>query len=209
MNRTGEAVRKTTAMSGQDAKWGKENTIIDQQAFHWYIYHSGCLKGWPFLSFYFLPSICIYTCLSLGHCYKQIWCFTPLFSSVVLSVGFGLVIRMFLWWRGGRPFYALLLSGFVWMLLSLCTLISIVSGLRDSFPFSSFSGSFLRERKKHRGGCGVRSMYTFQKGNDENFKHTYNWCEQAKTWDVREHDPNNFLHTTCSFLLSSPPVITF
>lgn len=67
----------------------------------WYIYHSGCLKGWPFLSFYFLPIICIYTCLSLGHCYKQIWYFTPLFSSVVVSLGFGLVIRMFFWWRGG------------------------------------------------------------------------------------------------------------
>lgn len=39
--------------------------------------------------------------------------------------------------------YALLSSGFVWMLLSPCTLISIVSGLRDSFPFSSFSGNFL------------------------------------------------------------------
>lgn len=52
-------------------------------------------------------------------------------------------------------FYALLSSGFVWMLLSVCTLISIVSGLRDSFPFSSFSGSFLwmvREKKKKKQG---------------------------------------------------------
>ncbi len=88
----------------------------------------------------------------IGHCYKQIWYFTPLFSSVVVSLGFGLVIRLFFWWRGDRPFYALLSSGFVWMLLSLCTLISIVSGLRDSFPFSSFSGSFLRLKgeRKHR-----------------------------------------------------------
>lgn len=39
--------------------------------------------------------------LSLGHCYKQIWCFTPLFSSVVASLGFGLVVRMFVWWRRG------------------------------------------------------------------------------------------------------------
>lgn len=119
------------------------------------------------LSFYFLPSVFIYTCLALGHCYKQIWYFTPLFSTVVVSLGFGLVIRMFFWWRGDRTpslhfflnfffffffffFYALLSSGFVWMLLSLCTLISIVSGLRDSFPFSSFSGSFLRRKKEQR-----------------------------------------------------------
>lgn len=142
----------------------------------WYIDHSRCLKGWPFLPFYFLSIICMYICLSLGHCYKQIWYFTPLFSSVVVSLGFGLMIRMFFWWRGDRPcffflilflsfisffvcmfvyFYALLSSGFVWMLLSLCTLISIVSGLRDSFPFSSFSGSFLRcqnkTKNKHTG----------------------------------------------------------
>lgn len=103
----------------------------------------------------------MYTCLRLGHCYKQIWYFTPLFSSVVVSLGFGLVIRMFFWWRGGPTlffslfFYALLSSGFVWMLLSLCTLISIVSGLRDSLPFSSFSGSFLQGERRETGGKGT------------------------------------------------------
>lgn len=44
--------------------------------------------------------------------------------------------------------YALLSSGIVCRLLSPWTLISIVSGLRDSFPFSSFSGSFLEKEKK-------------------------------------------------------------
>lgn len=47
----------------------------------------------------------MYTCLRLGHCYKQIWYFTPLFSSVVVSLGFGLVIRMFFWWRGGPTLF--------------------------------------------------------------------------------------------------------
>lgn len=151
----------------------------------WYIYHSGCLKGWPFLSFYFLSIIYIYTCLSLGHCYKQIWYFTPLFSSVVVSLGFGLVIRMFFWWRGDRPFYALLSSGFVWMLLSLCTLISIVSGLRDSFPFSSFSGNFLRGiKRKQRRGCVICSMWTFQLGNDRNLKHHKQLMWTGTDWRV-------------------------
>ena len=167
-----------------------------------YIYHSRCLKGWPFLPFYFLSSICMYTCLSLGHCYKQIWYFTPLFSHVVVSLGFGLVIRMFFWWRGGPTlfflffflrfsffsflfFYALLSSGFVWMLLSLCTLISIVSGLRDSFPFSSFSGSFLWWRKKknrtqskqNAQKWDLQHVHSAAFGNYRNLKCTYNLCE--------------------------------
>lgn len=65
-----------------------------------------------------------------------------------------------LWGWGGeedRALYALLSSGFVWMLLSLCTLISIVSGLRDSFPFSSFNGSFLKgEGEKNNTGLRAR-----------------------------------------------------
>ncbi len=40
--------------------------------------------------------------------------------------------------------YALLSSCFVWMLLSVWTLISIKSGFSPSLPFSSFSGSFLQ-----------------------------------------------------------------
>lgn len=81
--------------------------------------------------------------------------------------------------KGTDPLYALLSSGFVWMLLSLCTLISIVSGLRDSFPFSSFSGSFLRwkqrKEKKHR------HFETSLLDNYRNSKHTYNKCEQTQT----------------------------
>lgn len=52
--------------------------------------------------------------------------------------------------------YALLSSGVVCRLLSPWTLISIVSGLRDSLPFSSFSGSFLeceREREHRYSAC--------------------------------------------------------
>lgn len=48
----------------------------------WYM----CLKGRPFL---FLFVIFIYTRLTLGHCYKLIWFFTRLFSSAVVSLGFG------------------------------------------------------------------------------------------------------------------------
>ena len=127
------------------------------------IYHSGCLKRLT-LPRYFLPIICIYTCLSLGHCYKQIWCFTPLFS-----LGFGLVIRMF-FWSHTPSFYALLSSSFVWMKLSPCTLISIISGLRDSFPFSSFSGSFLRGERK-------RNEFKITCITTAITKHIYNGCE--------------------------------
>lgn len=174
----------------------------------WYINHSGCLKGWHFLPFYFLSIIfCIYTCLSLGHCYKQIWYFTPLFSSVVVSLGFGLVIRMFFWWREDRPFYALLSSGFVWMLLSLCTLISIVSGLRTSLPFSSFSGSFLQRQRNAQRGSEIRSLCTSKLGHYKNLKHTYHYCEQAhnklyikQSWitAVREFRLNGFLQKMCA-----------
>lgn len=73
----------------------------------------------------------------------------------------------------GRPSYALLSSGFVWMLLSLCTLISIVSGLRDSFPFSSFSGSFLQRNRRKKWMCNCS-------GNCRNPEHTYSWCEQTQ-----------------------------
>lgn len=87
-------------------KWDKQNTITDQRTFHWwYIYHVGCLKGRPFLSFDLLLVViiiffCIYKCLSVGHRYKQKSSFTPLISSVVVSLGFGLIIRMFFWWWG-------------------------------------------------------------------------------------------------------------
>jgi len=46
--------------------------------------------------------------------------------------------------------YALLSSSFDWM-MSLATLISMVSGFKASFPFSSFSGSFLSEKKRNHG----------------------------------------------------------
>lgn len=161
-------------------KWDKWNTIVEQQTFHWwYIYHARCLKGWPFVSFHFLFVIiiiffCIYKCRTLGHWYKQKSYFTPLISSVEDSLGFGLMILMFFWWwwrmggDGAEPPYALLSSGFVRMLLSLCTLISIVSGLRDSFPFSSFSGNFLRRRRKRRGEREIRS--SSWTGNDAEIK---------------------------------------
>lgn len=133
------------------------------------------LTLFPFSFCYYYYFFCIYKCRTLGHWYKQKSYFTPLISSVEDSLGFGLMILMFFWWwwwRGGdgaEPPYALLSSGFVRMLLSLCTLISIVSGLRDSFPFSSFSGNFLRRRgRKRRGERETRS--SSWTGNDAEIK---------------------------------------
>lgn len=159
----------------------------------WYFCHSGRLKGRPFLSCYFLPSVCIYTCLPPGASYINRYGVFFINSTIFQRVssflwvlvswsewsfggGWGRRVRG-LGGAGGRAdqpvfffcccrrfvfcFYALLSSGFVWMLLSLCTLISIVSGLRDSFPFSSFSGSFLRtarEKKRKKTGCEVVNL---------------------------------------------------
>lgn len=143
----------------------------------WYIYHSGCLKGWPFLSFYFLPIICIYTCHSLGHCYKQIWYFTPLFSSVVVSLGFGLVIRMFFWWRGDRTLFTLCCRRALCGCCCHCALwFQSYPAWETLFHFlpSAEASCGTRTNKTHRDECEYCSVYTSHLGNYRNLKHTYN-----------------------------------
>lgn len=65
---------------------------------------SGVEKVDPFslliCSLLLLLFFCIYKCLWVGHQYKQKSSFTPLISNVVVFLGFGLMIRMFFWWRG-------------------------------------------------------------------------------------------------------------
>lgn len=123
--------------------------------------------------FFFIYFFRMYTCLHCGGeggRYKQMCRPFQVFNSTIFPVLHFSCVGVLVSWsessfggeggkegrrgggkEGGRAgirrnpsfLYALLSSGFVWMLLSPCTLISIVSGLRDSFPFSSFSGSFL------------------------------------------------------------------
>lgn len=127
-------------------------------------------------SFYFLSIICIYTCHSPGHCYKQIWYFTPLFSRVVASLGFGLVIRMFFWWRGDRPFTLCCRQALCGCCCHCALWFQLYLAWETLFHFlPSAVASWGRRRRRRQHISEIHCVYiSLQYGDNRNLKHTYN-----------------------------------